>query len=154
MHEENHLPRRARPAHPEPQNLVNHPTVVFLTVCTQARKPLLANDRMHDLIVDIWAGATAWVVGNYVIMPDHTHLFVAPGQPSLPLANWVRFWKSQFTKRLGEAIWQADYWDTMMRTGDGYQAKWEYVRENPVRAGLVQRADDWPFRGELNHFRW
>jgi hypothetical protein len=32
--------------------------------------------------------------------------------------------------------------------------KWSYVRENPVRAGLVARAEDWPYQGELNVLDW
>jgi len=35
-------------------------------------------------------------VGRYVVMPDHIHLFAAPGELQEPLENWIRFWKSQF----------------------------------------------------------
>jgi putative transposase len=34
-----------------------------------------------------------------------------------------------------------------------YDKKWEYVRQNPVRAGLVAEPDDWPHRGELQTLR-
>ncbi len=33
--------------------------------------------------------------------------------------------------------------------GESYSQKWDYVRENPVRAGLVKRAEDWPYAGAL-----
>ena len=36
-----------------------------------------------------------------------------------------------------------------MRDDESYTEKWIYVRENPVRAGLVARADDWPYQGEF-----
>lgn len=41
-----------------------------------------------------------------------------------------------------------------MRNGDQYHEKWLYVRENPVRAGLVTDADEWPFQGDINVLRW
>lgn len=35
-----------------------------------------------------------------------------------------------------------------------YETKWEYVRNNPLRHGLVTAVDDWPYAGELNVFEW
>ncbi len=98
----------------------------------------------------------AWVVGRYVVMPDHIHLFAAPDRPELPLDNWVKYWKSQFTKRhrVSEHRWETDHWDTRLRKGESYAVKWEYVRNNPVRHGLVQRAEDWPFQGEIALLEW
>jgi putative transposase len=50
--------------------------------------------------------------------------------------------------------WQSDCWDTQMRTGEQYRAKWLYVRDNPVRAKLVETAEQWPFQGELHAIQW
>src|SRR5215469_8494967 len=36
-----------------------------------------------------------------------------------------------------------DVWDTQIRTGNQYDEKWLYIRQNPVRRGLVKVADDW-----------
>jgi putative transposase len=47
-----------------------------------------------------------------------------------------------------------DFWDTQLRRQAHYNEKWEFVRENPVRAGLVHDPDDWPYQGELNHLWW
>ena len=41
-----------------------------------------------------------------------------------------------------------------MRSGDQYHEKWLYVCENPMRAGLVEDAEAWPFQGELNVLQW
>ena len=51
-------------------------------------------------------------------------------------------------------LWQRDCWDRQLRTGESYAQKWEYVRNNPVRKGLVANADDWPYQGELNVLEW
>jgi putative transposase len=89
-------------------------------------------------------------------MPDHLHLFAAPGPLDLPLDTWVRYWKSQFTKvhREGPRNWQTDHWDTRLRSEESYEERWWYVRNNPVRAGLVARTEEWPFQGELNRLEW
>ena len=50
--------------------------------------------------------------------------------------------------------WQVGKWDTRLRRSESYHDKWEYVRHNPVRKGLVTRAEDWPYQGMLNELRW
>ncbi len=133
--------------------------IVFLTVCTRRRQPILAAPDIHDLLVSIWKQADGWLVGRFVILPDHLHLFCSPNGPSAPpLHAWITFWKSLCSRRWprpGEhPVWQVDAWDTQMRRGENYSAKWDYVRENPVRHGLVTSAEDWPYQGELNVLTW
>ncbi len=53
--------------------------VYFVTACTHNRTQLLATKRMHDAFVTFGkrgADHGAWI-GDYVVMPDHLHLFVA-----------------------------------------------------------------------------
>ncbi len=51
-------------------------------------------------------------------------------------------------------LFQRDCWDWQLRTGESYVQKWEYVRNNPVRKGLVAHADDWPYQGQMNGLEW
>jgi hypothetical protein len=51
------------------------------------------------------------------------------------------------------AFWQAELFDHLIRSDESYDEKWDYVRNNPVRAGLANSADDWRFAGELTVFR-
>ncbi len=46
-------------------------------------------------------------------------------------------------------LWQPGFFDHVLRNDESYSQKWEYVRENPVRARLVPRADDWQYQGEF-----
>ena len=133
-----------------------HSTIVFLTVCTHKRISWLATEKNHLLLREVWQKSKAWIVGRYVLMPDHLHLFAAPGPRDLPFDNWVRYWKSQFTKCHQDPAlsWQVDHWDRRLRHEESYEEKWLYVRENPVRAGLVRSVEDWPFQGELNALPW
>jgi putative transposase len=126
-------------------------TIVFLTICTKDRKPWHAQPQVHQLLKKVWRESTAWLVGRYVIMPDHIHLFCSPGPSTVPLENWVRYWKSQFSKEqepiLGE--WQSKFWDRRLRSNESYAIKWEYVLNNPIRHGLARTVTDWPYKGEI-----
>ena len=150
---------RKSPVHLPAREIFNVPVIVFLTVCTKARKPILADNQTHTLLLKAWRAAGAWLVGRYVIMPDHLHLFCAPTEhESLPIANWVTFWKSYAARRWPRPnqlqVWQRHFWDRQLRRSQSYDEKWNYVVENPVRAGLVAKREDWPFQGELNELRW
>ena len=93
-------PSRRRPAHHPPIERFNEPVIVLVTVCTQDRRPVLACDGVHRLCREIWQAADFWHVGRYMIMPDHIHLFCAPGRIPMPgLRQWVEFWKSQIARR-------------------------------------------------------
>jgi putative transposase len=151
----NSLPARSRPAHPPVRELGNRSMIVFVTVCTSGRQPVLANPVIHGFLRESWERAGHWLVGRYVVMPDHIHLFCAPGKnPPEPIRSWISYWKRLVAFSQGGSIWQKNYWDTQLRRHESYEAKWAYVYDNPVRAGLVAQADAWPYRGELNILRW
>ncbi|MEY2497074.1 MAG: REP-associated tyrosine transposase [Verrucomicrobiota bacterium] len=92
-------------------------------------------------------------VGRYVIMPDHLHLFVC-GPDHFALGRWVGMLKQCLEKQIvrGEiagSVWQRRFFDHVLRSDESYAQKWNYVRDNPVRAGLVTNADAWPYAGEI-----
>jgi putative transposase len=134
----------------------NQPTIVFLTVCTKNRSTWLANQNVCNALCKIWQTTDTWLVGDYILMPDHIHLFCAPRDLAVTLQRWVAYWKREFScLHLPEAgAWQRDFWDTRMRRGENYSQKWLYVRENPIRAGLVKNIHDWPFQGQINVLPW
>ena len=150
---------RRHPPHFAPIERHNTAIILFVTICTRERRPLLANPRTHELLRIAWQTQPSWLVGRYIVMPDHIHLFCAPEDlVPLPVQPWVRFWKSYVSKNWTDSgqlpIWQRHFWDTQLRRGDSYETKWDYVMDNPVRAGLVRRSEDWPYQGELNILDW
>jgi putative transposase len=154
----NPYPDRKRPIHQPVFDLGNRSVIVFVTVCTKDRVKVLANESMHALVLEAWRRADHWLVGHYVILPDHIHLFCAPNRlPPESLSNWVSFWKGVVAKCISAEIaplWAKNFWDTQLRRSDSYAAKWEYVRNNAVRHGLVEHAGQWPYQGEMNLLRW
>ena len=86
------------------------------------------------------AGGTHW--GDTEVVPPELDEF----WKSLAARNWPH--RDQLP------LWQRHSWDTQLRRGENYDEKWEYVLQNPVRAGLVARTEDWRYQGELNILRW
>jgi REP-associated tyrosine transposase len=86
-------------------------------------------------------------------MPDHVHLFVCGGDDFV-LGRWIGGLKQALARGVGWSkpkgqIWQEGFFDHVMRNDESMSQKWEYIRQNPVRAGLVDRSTDWPFQGEI-----
>ncbi len=57
--------------------------IYFLTACTEKRRKVLARDSAVEILVDEWRAAHArhgWLVGRYVVMPDHVHFFLYAGE--------------------------------------------------------------------------
>ena len=155
------------PGLPMPENLHSHlahvrpfakQPIVFLTVCTKDRLPLLACDEIAGVLIQTWRNARelhGWAVGRYMLMPDHVHLFARAEIEAASIAVWVKSWKSFSARQAksaritGGPLWQADYFDRYLRGNESYSEKWSYVINNPVRAGLVKRSEDWAYQGEI-----
>ena len=127
----------------------------FLTCCTYRRRPHLANEAVHTAFVDFAKRAHEEfnvAVGCYVILPDHIHLFII-GPQNFSLGKWVGALKRGVGSVVDrgqsrDPIWQRGFFDHVLRSNESYAQKWDYVRENPVRVGLVSNADQWRFAGE------
>ena len=140
----------------------NNP-IVFFTVCTQERRRILAEPECHQILRGIWERSVehdGWWVGHYILMPDHVHFFARPEIEARPMAKWVGMWKGLSARQIAVAldlpppIWQAEYFDRYLRSGESYSEKWAYVERNAVRAGLVERVEDWPYRGVIHELRF
>jgi len=89
----------------------------------------------------------------YCLMPDHVHLLI--GVPEgFSLSELVRHWKSRcylVRRRSGrrEAFWQRGYYDHAVRADEDLRRAAEYILENPVRAGMVGRPEDYELGGSF-----
>ena len=101
----------------------------------------------------------------WVVMPNHVHVLFQP-LGEWTMAKTIASWKS-FTGRRIRAfmdnwerqapawqkpawqqtrqVWQRDYWDRFMRNEQHFATAMAYIHNNPVKAGLVKRAEDWPW---------
>ncbi len=126
----------------------------FVTACTCRREPAFADashaSELATTILRVF-GANAFDVLAYCIMPDHVHLLLEGLSEDADFQRAVRVWKLQaghaWRRQHQEPLWQVGYWERVLREYDDTRAVVRYVLENPVRAGLVRRAEDYLWVG-------
>jgi len=135
--------------------------VYFVTACTEKRRRLLADAASHEVFRQFCLNGRerGALVGRYVLMPDHLHLFVCIPPGDMRLSMWMKSLKNTLSKhwRTGNIEaphWQKGFFDHLLRSGESHAEKWKYVRENPVRAGIVSKAEAWPYAGYILPDSW
>ena len=84
-----------------------------------------------------------WFCHLVVLMPDHIHLMVSfPNLTSFSsvIGNW-KHWLS----RKHAISWQENFFDHRIRKEESFGEKADYILQNPVRARLIDKAEDWPY---------
>src|SRR5262249_34754204 len=126
----------------------------FVTKCTETRRPLLAVPETAEIVIQSWAfdrkqGELKLLA--FVVMPDHYHV-VFTLLPEQSLANLMRrvgsFTANQIRQALdvNHPIWHnGGFYDRACRDDAKVLEIAEYIHRNPVRRGLVRRAEDWPY---------
>ena len=85
----------------------------------------------------------------YAVMPDHVHILIRCLEAVMP--RLMRDWKSVSGFAIAQArgrkagIWQPRYFDFILRRASDFGKKFAYIHDNPVAAGLVAHAEDWPW---------
>lgn len=135
----------------------------YLTCCVHNRMRILARPGIGEVLQTAWREAEevhGWLVGRFVVMPDHVHFFASPhGDEGKSLSRFMESWK-RWTQRgiqqrgLVAFRWQKEFFDHLLRSEESYEGKWQYVRENPLRAGLVATPEEWPYQGEIHVLAW
>ena len=132
--------------------------IYFITTCAFKRRAILASKEVAAILTDEWWNARnrhGWAIGPYVIMPNHVHFFCSAELGAKTLPMFVQAWKQWTSKRikrelnLAGTLWQEEFFDHVLRSSESYSQKWDYVKENPVRAALVKSSDEWPCQGEV-----
>ena len=132
-----------------------HP-LYFITFNTFPRRPLLDRPDVHQAFLTYaWHARDRGIaVGAYALMPDHAHLLVLLPRDNPRPDPWVKGLRTVMGRALaacGEPRphWQEGFVDHLIRSADDLTETCVYIRDNPVRAGLVEQTEDWPYGGEL-----
>ncbi len=86
----------------------------------------------------------------WCVMPNHVHVLLEQ-RKGYPLAEIVKSWKAYTGRWANEILgrrgpfWMRDYHDRRIRDEKHMNQALAYVRNNPVKAGLCERAEDWPW---------
>ncbi|MEJ2006828.1 MAG: transposase [Acidobacteriota bacterium] len=99
-----------------------------------------------------------YLLHEFVIMPDHLHLLLTPGG-STSLERAIMLIKGGSSHEIHRVrghkmeVWQAGFHDWTIRDAADYQARREYIWMNPVKAGLVEKPEDWQFGSASGKFK-
>jgi REP element-mobilizing transposase RayT len=120
--------------------------VYFITICVADRMRVLNDLRIFAAVNGFCASNPTWQTLAAVIMPDHLHALVSPFDRETAIIQFSAGLK-RFVRRSVAANWQWQdgVFDRLLRREESAESKWLYMRENPVRAGLVSRWQDWPY---------
>jgi putative transposase len=127
---------------------------VLVTICTRDRHPHFTDADVVDLICTHFLRCCndwAFDIVAYCFMPDHLHALLkgccGDGIAADLLRNVKQRTSFHFRRAYGRRLWQRSYFDRTLRTKDEVRTAINYVVSNPIRAGLVVSAMDYPYWG-------
>ena len=128
--------------------------IYFIVAVTQDRRPVFADAANVDLLFDILRQVRQrkrFHLLAYSIIPDHVNLLLRPtGEANI--SRIMLSIKRSFTlhfKQLNRItgslnLWQARFWDHIIRDVEDLHRHFDYIHYNPVKHGLVTRPEDYP----------
>jgi putative transposase len=136
----------------------------FVTFCTLQRWILPAAARFVALKCCLHDSGVKHFLHVVVVMPDHVHLIFTPlvnaeTREIYSLAEIMGGIKGAAAQLINRElsrsgrVWQTESFDGVLRSSELLDAKIAYILDNPVRAGLVAKPEDYPWiwrRSETN----
>jgi putative transposase len=122
--------------------------IYFVTIGVAHRRAVLANDETLEALKTAATKLRHWKILAAILMPDHLHVIVTPTRErSAQIGNFSAALKRWIRKELNASWqWQSGCFDRLLRSDESLHDKWLYIQNNPVRAGLVTRSEDWRYR--------
>jgi putative transposase len=121
--------------------------IYFITICCDRRGVnQLCIDQTAAVLENtarIYHERGRWNLDLLFLMPDHLHALIGvDGQTSLSqlVADYKRI-----TAKIAGVKWQRNFFDHRLRHDESLAEKFAYICQNPVRAGLIRRQNDWPY---------
>ena len=129
-------------------NILERKKSLLVDQIKELRQAILQTKRKRPFYIDAW-----------VVLPDHMHcMWTLPNDDSDYSGRWREI-KKAFSKSIPKTeylsntrlrrnergIWQHRFWEHTIRDEDDYQRHMDYLHYNPVKHGLVNRVQQWPF---------
>jgi putative transposase len=126
----------------------------FVTFCTFDRRAVFSDVALGHRVISQFrrtCAKTKFAILAYCLMPDHAHLLVEGRSERSDFRGLIKSLKQssgqRHASRTKRRLWQEGYWDRVLRPDDDAKKVARYIVENPVRAGLVRCAADYPLVG-------
>ena len=137
-----------------------------LTKCTAPEVSLTNNSHIANLLIEtfFWMDSQKrFSPGAFVIMPDHYHIVMTLNEQntlSAVMKSISSFTSREINKALGRTgqLWKKGYYDRAIRKTEDIKEIFDYIHNNPVRKGLVDHPEEWPYSsmnsGYYKRVRW
>ena len=132
------------------------PQRYFLTFCSHNRRRVFLGDEALTCVTTQLVRASAdhvFSVIAYCYMPDHLHLLVEGCDADASLPEFARTFKQRssfhWKQRFAAPLWQRSYYEHVLRDEESTVGVVRYILENPLRAGLATRVEEYPYVGSM-----
>jgi putative transposase len=126
----------------------------FLTICTLDRCLAFREDAFARYVIGRFrrtARSFAFAIPAYCVMPDHVHYLLEGRSAAADFRGFVKSAKQStgqtYAHKQKRRLWQEGFFDHVLRPEEPEILIARYILENPVRAGLVRRVQDYPYLG-------
>jgi putative transposase len=122
---------------------------IRIAIDRRTRQDVLISSPIGEALLEsarFYDAKLRWYITAFLLMPDHLHALLS-FQSDQAMSRVIGDWKHFHAHHRG-IIWQEGYFDHRLRDderGEQLSAKINYIRQNPVAAGLCARAEDWPW---------
>ncbi len=153
----NTLPRRKH-IRLDPSVYAETGCVCSITISTRERKSIFSDAALASACVDLLTSLAAdsgVKVFAYCLMPDHVHLLISPSDRK-SIIDFVREFKSLSARLAWQyghdgRIWQQSFYDRFLRREEDEKLAATYILNNPVRKGMTEEWNDYPYSGSLGY---
>ncbi len=125
--------------------------ICSVTACTKDRVAYFSEPAIAGVVADTWREIISdchhrlWA---QCVMPDHVHALLEVGSPDISVGDCVGRAKSNCFRKLRASVilqWQDRFYDHVLKDGEDPRVQARYIVNNPVRQGLVENWELWPF---------
>ena len=133
----------------------------FITASAYMHQNLFQRTETADLLLSTifrYRDAKEFSVHEFVIMPNHLHLLLSV-EDGHSVGRAVQLIKGGVSHAIGKAgmklkaVWQPSYYEHRVRDDGDYTRIRNYIRENPVRRGLIESAEKYAYSSANTTYR-
>ncbi|HYJ48177.1 MAG TPA: transposase [Pyrinomonadaceae bacterium] len=131
--------------------------IYFVTIVAAERRRIFKDKHVAQVILDCLHKLRQKMRFNlyvYCLMPDHFHALIGIGESDRTLGAICGAFKSLSTRAFWQwyegKLWQRQFFDHIIRNETDLLETRDYIRLNPVRKGLVEKWEDWPYTGSVD----
>ena len=132
--------------------------VYYITIDSNFKRPYFKRHELNLAIIDCLKKERVRLnckVFVYCLMPNHLHFLTSPNSEVISIIDFVNQFKGKSTKvawdyNIQGSLWQRRFYDHIVRKSEDLIEIANYILQNPVRKGLVENYEQYPYCGSID----